>query len=225
MSGEFLNAERKLLEDRGWTFDEKLIFGIPQMTYFRENGDDSLDFERAAKAAFAFLNTLGFSEIQSLPTLIRYRNGEIEVDVYHGRKSYELGVGITRHGVRYSLSEFIRAADPELARRYRNPTATEREGIRPALDQVAQILQRYGARALRGDPAFFTELVREGKHWSHEYALEVLARQLRPLAHEAFRLGKYSEAARLYSQFQTLLSPAEQKKLATAIKRSSGDDK
>jgi hypothetical protein len=31
--------------------------------------------------------------------------------------------------------------------------------------------------------------VREGKRWSHEYALEVLARQLRPLAHEAFRLG------------------------------------
>ena len=54
-----------------------------------------------------------------------------------------------------------------------------------------------------------------------KYWLEMNARQLRPQAHEAFRLGKYREAVEHYRQIQSLLSPAELKKLAIAEERSN----
>jgi hypothetical protein len=87
------------------------------------------------------------------------------------------------------------------------------------------MLQRYGTLALQGEPSFFTELARGRKRWAQEYSLEVLGGQLRPKAHEAFRLGKYREAAELYSQIRPLLSPTEQQKLAVAIKRTGDEEK
>ena len=41
-----------------------------------------LNFQSAVREKFAFLNDLGFSEIEALPTLVRYRKDDVEVDVY-----------------------------------------------------------------------------------------------------------------------------------------------
>jgi len=75
-----------------------------------------LNFELIARNDFAFLSELGFSEIESSPTLIRYHKGDVELDVYHGRQSYEIGAGVSYLGTRYSLVEIIRATDPETAK-------------------------------------------------------------------------------------------------------------
>ncbi len=80
-------------------------------------------------------------------------------------------------------------------------------------------MKRYGTAALRGDPQFFSTLKEQRKLWSEEYALDVLADQLRPQADEAFRRGNYSTAADLYARIRSRLSPAEVKKLALAEER------
>jgi len=179
-----------------------------------------LNFERSAREAFAFLGDLGYSEIAASPTLVRYGKGDIEVDVYHGRQSYEIGAGIAVGGTRYSMSALIRAADPALAARSRNYVATTPEGVTAGLKALADLLKRYGARALSGDVMFFAALDRSGALWSQEYALDVLAEQLRPRAAAAFRARDYSTAAGLYAQVRSRLSPAEIKKLAIAEARS-----
>src|SRR5688500_11624202 len=88
-----------------------------------------LNFTDAAIDRFAFLKELGFSEAESLSTIVRYRKGDVEVDVYHGRQSFELGLGVAHRETRYSLSELIRASDPDAADRYRNFVATTPKGI------------------------------------------------------------------------------------------------
>lgn len=178
-----------------------------------------LNFEGRVRETFAFLGNIGFLEIESLPTLVRFRKGEVEVDVYHGRQSYEIGAGITHSGVRYVISEIILAIDPEVAARYRRYAATTPQGVATGLEELSELMKRYGARALSGEARFFLELEKQRKSRKEEYALNVLAEQVRPKADEAFRQGDYATAADLYACIRGRLSPAELKKLTLAEKR------
>jgi hypothetical protein len=174
------------------------------------------NFDLKAKETFAFLLDQDFSVIEELPTLIRYKKDGIEVDVFHGRQSYEIGAGISGFGTRYAMSEIIRANDPEVARRYRDAVATTPEAVASALEELGYLMKSYGSRALNGDPHFFTELGQQRKLWSKDYALDVLTEQLRPKAADAFRRRDYATAAELYTRIRSRLSPAEIKKLAFA---------
>ena len=98
-----------------------------------------LNFATETRRAFAFLGGLGFSEIEALPTLVRYRKGGVEVDVYHGRQSYEIGVGVTAFGTRYTISEIIRANDPETEKHFRYPATTTPEGVVAGLDELSEL--------------------------------------------------------------------------------------
>lgn len=178
-----------------------------------------LNFESAARKSFAFLNDLGFVEIESLPTLIRYRKNDVEVDVYHGRKSYEVGAGVSGYGTRYAMSEIIRATDPTVDSQYRDWAATTPEGVASGLEKLGSLMKYYGIRALSGDHQFFLELEQQRKSWSEEYALDVLAKQVRPKAADAFRRGDYATASELYARIRSRLSQAELKKLAIAKER------
>lgn len=179
-----------------------------------------LNFVEQVRKSFRFLNDLGFSEIEALPTIVRYRKGGIELDVYHGRQSYEIGVGVTAFGTRYSIGEIIRASDPEIEKHFRYPMAYKPEVVAVGLEKLSLLMKQYGHASLNEDPQYFSMLENQRKLWIEEYALEVLADQLRPKANEAFRQKKYAEAASLYSQFKENLSPAEIKKLSIAEKRS-----
>lgn len=179
-----------------------------------------LNFADAVGKTFAFLDDYGFSNSESLPTLVRYRKGNLEVSVYHGRQSYEVGFEITAGGNRYSMSELIRASDPAAARQYRSIAATTADGIEDALVRLAELTRHYAQRALQGDRDFFSLLEEERKFWLERYALEVLAGELRPKAEAAFRHGDYEEASALYEQIRPCLSATQLKKLEIAKRRT-----
>lgn len=180
----------------------------------------TLNFEKVAKEKFAFLCDLGFAIIESLPTIVRYQKGGVQVDVYHGRRSYEIGLGVTWLGTRYELPVFIAVVDPQAAEKFHMPMASTREGVIQSLTRLSELVKCYCGQALQGDAEFFAEIATKHKSLVEKYWLEMQARQLRPQAHEAFRLGNYREAAELYKQIRPLLTPAEIKKLATAEERS-----
>lgn len=178
-----------------------------------------LNFMQEARKIFAFLGELGFSEIEALPTLVRYQKGNIEVDVYHGRQSYEIGANVTAFGARYAISEIMRHMEPESAKRYRYVTATTAEGVIAGLEELSVLMKRYGRAALDGDAQLFSTLESERRAWSEGYDLDVLAEQLRPQAGDAFRKMDYAKAAELYSRIRERLSPTELKKLSIAEER------
>ena len=175
-----------------------------------------LHFVQKVRESFLFLVDEGFTEVEALPTLVRYRNGDIEVDIYHGRLSYEVGCGITMAGTRYAISEIVRVSAPEVASNFRYTVAKTPKMLTVGIEKLSVLMQRYGAAALYGDSCFFSILEKQRKQWSQEYALDVLAGQLRPQAEDAFRRGDYSKAAELYGYLRECLSPAEAKKLAFA---------
>lgn len=183
-------------------------------------GRSHFNLEKKIRAEFGFLSNLGFSEVESLSTLIRYQNGNIEVDIYHGRQSYEIGAGITVSGIRYSISEIIQASDPEIFKQFRYAMTTTPEGLAKAVEELSLLMKRYGNAILEGDQQFIKILEKQRQQWSEDYALDVLAEQLRPKANEAFRQKNYSMAADLYSHIRECLNTAELKKLSYAIKHS-----
>ena len=106
-------------------------YSVPTQNY------ESLHFEATARQAFSFLSDLGFSEVESSPTVVRFRKDAIEVEICHGLQSYEIGVGISRLGVRYGLSAIIRTHDPDAADRYRYAAATTAQAVATGLGQVS----------------------------------------------------------------------------------------
>ncbi len=179
-----------------------------------------LNFPHVVGQAFSFLEDMGFREIEAAPTIVRYRKDDLVCNVYHGRSSYELGFEIGPEGEEYPVSALIRASDVAAYDQYRTPVATTPAELASGIKRLADLVRQYGERALRGDPAFFAELRRQQKAWAEAYALDVLARQIRPKAEAAFRAGRYREAAELYAKIGPRLSPTEQKKLEAARKRS-----
>lgn len=177
-------------------------------------------FAEEARKAFAFLSDLGFSEIEVQPTLVRYKKGDIEVDVYHGRQSHEIGASVTTLGSRYTISEILRYVEPKVEKTFHYPATTTPKGIATGLSTLSALMKRYGRSALDGDMNLFSALEIERKSWSEEYAIDVLTDQLRPLANEAFRQKNYAKSAELYSQIKDRLSKADLKKLSIAEKHS-----
>jgi hypothetical protein len=90
------------------------------------------------------------------------------------------------------------------------------------LQQLADLVRRYGERALRNDPACYEVLRQQQKVSVEQYWLDMRCRQVRPKAEAAFREGRYREAAELYREIRAGLTPTEIKKLAIAEKRSLG---
>ena len=177
------------------------------------------EFDKEVRHAFTFLVDLGFKEIEAAPTLVRYQKSGVEVDVYHGRQSCEIGAGVTAYGTRYSIGAIIRAIAPDVVKHFRYVSARTSETMVAGLEELSSLMQLYGREALEGNPTFFSMLDKKRKIWSEEFALDVLARQLRPQAAEAFRKKEYAKAAELYSQIKKGLSPVELKKLDLAKKR------
>ena len=185
-----------------------------------ENKRAGLGFEDLVRQRFSFLAEYGFCEIESLATIVRYRKGDLELNVCHERLSYEVDLQIGHAEDLFYLEELIHACDPEAAKRYKKWMASTAATLAPGVERLAELVGRYGDRALRDDPDFFEDLRKNRKFRREEYALNVLASQTRPKAEAAFREGRYREAADLYESIAPQLSPAERGKLEAARKRS-----
>ena len=90
------------------------------------------------------------------------------------------------------------------------------EGVRKGVRKTAQLLKKYGDKALLGDSIVFQWLSEDvEKYWA-----EREAKQIRPKAEKAFRDKDFKNAAKLYKSIEHSLTLAEEKKLKYAIKNS-----
>lgn len=100
---------------------------------------DDFSFADIAKEKFAFLHDLGFTLIESLPTIVLYKKDDIQVDVYQESYSYEIGLGITWMNRRYELPDFIVVINPEAAKEYYVPMASTKEGVIEGLARLSEL--------------------------------------------------------------------------------------
>ena len=136
-----------------------------------------LDFADSVRSRFAFLEqNCGFKLESQDITFVRYESALVFVNAYHGRSSYELGlqVGPRFQGLdieqeeHFSIWEIVRASgDMEVPNGL--PAAQTREDIVSGLDTIADLLKRYGTKALAGDKEVFEQLRNQQVKETEEY--------------------------------------------------------
>ncbi|MYD99128.1 MAG: hypothetical protein F4X98_17310 [Gammaproteobacteria bacterium] len=178
-----------------------------------------LDFENIVRERFSFLSEFGFSEVEAGPTIIRYRKGRLGVNVYHGRRSYEIGVELVRGRECFSIELAIGVVDRDAYRKYRVPAARTKSAIIVSVERQACVVRTYAEPALRGKRKFFRQLESFGEANARRLAVDSFVAQVRPKAAEAFRERRYADAVTLYESMCDHLTVAESAKLKSARRR------
>jgi hypothetical protein len=169
---------------------------------------------------FNLLRELGYELLKCESTLVVFHRGPLEVAIYHGRRSYEIGFEIHHGDVTFSLSEVIGLTDSQEASRYRKFTAITPRGVVRAVTELEELVSKYARVVLSGNELVLESLKSKRRERLEEYALDVLARQIRPQAELAFRERRYDDAAGLYQRIKPKLSATELRKLEFARTRS-----
>jgi hypothetical protein len=126
-----------------------------------------------------------------------------------------------RYGVSYPLETLLAVHERAGGTTTFHPfAATDRNGVAVGVGHLACMFKSCSDYFLTNDPVVFRALDAYGEEVSARFAIESLARQLRPKAEAAFKAKDYRLAAELYGQIRDQLSPAELAKLEFAISHS-----
>jgi len=175
-----------------------------------------------ARKSFDFLIDLGFAVSPpadfkwSLKVL--FVNGDVSLSVCYELDSYQIYADFAFEGSRYDLGALITYCDPDVGEPYRGWMTTTPEGITNGLQQLADLVKKYGIRALRGDREFMRGMVADWLVRRDRYCEEMCVSRIRTDADIAFRARDYTDAAELYSSIRDCLTPVELKKLELSIK-------
>jgi hypothetical protein len=168
-----------------------------------------LGFEAAVKTYFSFLITqFGYEVVEASSTQIRYENGPLFVELFHGRGSYELGVNIGRKIAhprdaeeRFTLMDVIRAVDgKEPPWHY---AATTAESVSRFVPELARLTAQFAGPALEGDDAFFADLRASWELHSQTMRESWEAGRLREIADEAWRTRDFKTVIDAYERIES----------------------
>ncbi|MEQ8766971.1 MAG: hypothetical protein RL885_23860 [Planctomycetota bacterium] len=183
-----------------------------------------LRFPESCQEAFRYLSDWSFRVVRSEDTLVRFESDRVFIQVFHGRTSFEIGleVGLLRNASRldHDLSAVIELTDPDAAQRGQPGFASQPTRVATLLTEPAELFRQYGRTVAQGDAEVFRRLETIGMKRSESLALRsMVARAL-----EAFRKGDWRTVAEELSSIESVLSPAERKKLEYARRKlTSGD--
>jgi len=180
-----------------------------------------LGFQEQSSREFVFLAEFGYQKRNSSITLNEYSNGVMGVNIYHGRRSYEIGFEVVRNDTIYSIAEIIAIENYNAGESYRNYVATTDVGVNAGLENLSKLVKLYAVKPLQGDEAVFFELDMQRKKWGERLELHTKITSIKPRADYAFRRAQYTDAANLYDQIRSGLTPAELKKADMARARAA----
>lgn len=115
-------------------------------------------FRREAERAFEFLvEEFGFRTVEATDTLVRFETDNVFVNVYHGRRSYELRfeIGLLSSDSKYYPEEVVALHGLTTPVYFQ---ASTRERVAEFLPQLAGILRCNGRPLLEGDRSEFERL-------------------------------------------------------------------
>jgi hypothetical protein len=112
-----------------------------------DSGRDSLGFVRAVQRVFAFLADYGFLCTRSEPTIVRYDTAGRYVEVFHGSRSYAVGIkfGFVEEPDTVSFPEIVYA----FGGRYREFSGSTPQSVDAAVTKLADEVSKY-PEALKG---------------------------------------------------------------------------
>jgi hypothetical protein len=182
--------------------------------------------QEQAERHFAFLvSENGYKVIDSTPSRVRFESQKVFIElVFEGNRSYELGllVGNTKlkdiGNLAFSIDEILRFYGAPEAKRFSLIQVTSRDTLALFVEQLSNILRKYGKEFIEGDEKYFIELSKQRGREIENYALERNLRMARAKAETAWHNKDYATVVKILKPFGTVLSESEVKKLELAEK-------
>jgi hypothetical protein len=186
----------------------------------------ALRFAEVVREEFAFLQSHGFKCVRSDATLVRFKSQHVRLGVYHGRRSFEIGLDIRSSSgslgePNYSMAAVIRMVDPSKADQYRDFAARSAEEVVEGVRRLSALLRAYAEAGILDDPGLFERLRKDRESWVRDYAQKVNLTQKRRELEEAWRAKDYVRVVTLLRPLRDALTPSELKKLEYAEKHTA----
>ena len=192
------------------------------------NEREALGFARAVEQEFRFLVAEhGFDVVQVDVTLVRYESRNVFVNVYHGRRSYEINVELGRlddpHAHRYGLRDVLVAllGVPTWPNAY-FLQSSNRDGVQWCVATAADLVKQHYGPVLRGDATALARVAESTSERSGKYTREVVQRPVRDAAELAWHRKDLAAVARHYGLIRQDLTPFERRRLEYAEKHAQG---
>lgn len=175
-----------------------------------------LRFSDKVKEDFAFLEDLGFECVSSSETFVRFESSKASINVYHGRRSFEIGLEVAPPQDKaevYSFGAVLRLIDKEQAERYRNYAARTVQDVAKGVRQLGDFFHSCVSSEFFDDDQLFFRLKVQREEFSKAYSIESQLMQARGKLEEAWKEKNYSRIVEVLSPFEQHLSASERKKL------------
>lgn len=157
------------------------------------------------------------------PTFVRYESATMFLNVYHGRRSYEINLEIGGRddpvGRSYRLPDVLSALLEPDDRRQTFFQASNPQAVRWCVQAVAELVARYCAQLLNGDMATLAQVASHHSEAARDLTRNVVQRPVREAAERAWHAKDYAKVRELYESMGDGLSPLERKRLEYAEKR------
>ena len=110
------------------------------------------NFADAVRAAFSYLLDHNFIEVAADKHRVVYSRNDWSIAVFFVPFEYEVCLSIKYLDKRFEIYSFIFALAPDEFSRTYVLTAENDDQLRTSLESLSNLLRKYGARALTGDP-------------------------------------------------------------------------
>jgi hypothetical protein len=182
-----------------------------------------LRFAEMVEENFSFLQEHEFKRLQSEPTFVRFESRRSYVNVYHGRRSFEIGLEIGLLGagsdeIPHSMSEIIRLVEPEKLAEYRDYGAHTAEDVAEGVRGLAARFRRYVDAGILDDAGFFERLRESHKAAVDDYWKKGELTQARRELDAAWHAKNYAKVVEVLEPLRADLTSTELKKLEYAKK-------
>jgi hypothetical protein len=189
-----------------------------------------LGFVDSVRAAFRFLvEDYGFRLARSEdPTFVRYESDTMFLNVYHGRRSYELNVEVgfiaDPFQRAYRLADVLGAilGSDHKGRTYFQ--ASGREAVFRCVQGMAELVSQHYGAVLRGDARALGRIAAHTSETSRGHTRAVVQRPVREAAERAWHAKNYVKVEELYKSIRDSLTVVERRRLEYAEKHRRRDD-
>lgn len=167
-----------------------------------------------------------FRCVKAEVTFVRYESKFIFMNIYHGRRSYELGVEIGKlekshveqeNG--FTIGEVMDLAGVRKDLRFTFFQASSKDQVQIFVRKLAEYVKKYAKPILDGHYEIFEKLEILRKNKSDAYIREAELRNIREMADVAWKQKEYTKFVELYNPVKDGLTSIERKKLDYARKK------
>jgi len=180
-----------------------------------------LRFADEVKREFAFLDSHKFRCVRAEMTFVRFESPPCAINIYHGRRSYEIGLEVefSQSNDTYSFSEIMRLGKCNQDEQYRRFTANSVNGIATGVHELADRFRKCVDIDILYDERSYFRLKELRKEWIENYALKVELLQARKKSNEAWKKTDFYQFVEVLTPLQEHLSQVESRKFEYARKK------